>query len=122
MLDTEHIGKTIEGLSLGVDSPPGHTRLTLSLSGGVSLIFYDDGQDCCEHRYMNTDDDLSQYVGARFLGAELREYKGDVGDDRHDVLECQFLAILTDRGNITVANYNEHNGYYGGFDIVCKEV
>lgn len=31
--------------------------------------------------------------------------------------ESQFLMIRTSLGVFTVVNYNEHNGYYGGFAL-----
>lgn len=77
---------------------------------------WDSGQSCCESRYMHCDDDLSKYVGARFLGAAVRPGPEEVvGGD--GCKEQEFLLIWTSIGVLTVANYNEHNGYYGGFSI-----
>ena len=68
---------------------------------------------------MHTDDDLSHYIGAKLIGLELRD--GPIEDNEYgDPKECQFLLIRTDRGDVTIANYNEHNGYYGGFWIVGR--
>lgn len=94
---------------------PGDT-LVLRFDDGTGIRFYDDGQSCCEHRYMHTDDDLAHFVGAAFMGAELRDGPEVEGD--YDVKECQFLLVNTSVGAFTMANYNEHNGYYGGFMIV----
>jgi len=68
---------------------------------------------------MHTDDDLPYFVGAKLVGLELRD--GPTDEDKYgDPKECQFLLVKTDKGEITIANYNEHNGYYGGFWIVGK--
>ena len=55
------IGKQIESIELIED------EIVLKTSnGGVKLL--DDGQSCCESRYMRTDDDLSEFVGAVEIG------------------------------------------------------
>jgi hypothetical protein len=96
-------------------------RLKFSFVGGSQMVMYDDGQSCCERRYMHTDDDLSYFVDTPFLDAELRngpdEDKGWEG-----VKESQFLIITTGKGQFTVVNYNEHNGYYGGFSVVAERI
>lgn len=109
------VGKSIKTLEL-VDNK---LRFTFIDESGIAL--FDDGQSCCERRYMHTDDKLEDFVGTRLLGAEVRD--GGVEDDEWgDVKESQFLIISTSIGEFTVVNYNEHNGYYGGFWIVCKAI
>ena len=104
------IGKKIVSIAL-VDN-----SLRFALSDGSNLSLRDDGQSCCEHRYMSTDDDLSYYVGAELLGFELKDAPS-IGDD--EVHEVQFLDVRTSKGVFTMSNHNEHNGYYGGFWIVA---
>lgn len=36
-------------------------------------------------------------------------------------VECQFIEIQTDKGFLVIANYNDHNGYYGGFDLAITK-
>ena len=103
-------GKTISALKIGDDV------LVFTFDDGAKLTLYDGGQSCCEHRYMNTDDNLYDFIGAKLLDAETRdgpEKDGNYGD----VLESQFLLVTTSKGVFTVVNYNKHNGYYGGFLI-----
>lgn len=102
------LGKTITALSLGEDD-----ALHFTFDDGTKMKLYDDGQSCCERRYMMTDDKLSDFVGAKFLGAEIKEAP-DVKDDG-EVHEVQFLDVKTDKGVFQMATHNEHNGYYGGF-------
>jgi hypothetical protein len=110
--------KRIVKLWLGEDDV-----LHMRFEDGTGVGFYDAGQSCCEHRYMRTDDDLSHFVGATFTGAEIKDApsprkEGD-WDSEHEV---QFLEIHTDRGSFTMASHNEHNGYYGGFELrICAE-
>jgi hypothetical protein len=78
-----------------------------------AIRIWDDGQSCCETRWMHTDDDLSVFVGSHFISAEVRD-----GPEKRSGwvdIESQFLLITTDLGTATIVNYNEHNGYYGGF-------
>lgn len=107
-------GKTISKIAFSED------ELVLSFNDETGIKIWDDGQSCCENRYMTSDDDMQYFVGAKFLNAELRDAP-DV-DDGGDVHEVQFLLINTDKGTFTIENHNEHNGYYGGFLIDIEEV
>jgi hypothetical protein len=83
------------------------------------LSFIDDGQSCGESRYMTCDDDLTPFIGSKFMGAEVRSGP-DLEDEWGSVHNQEFLIINTTKGSFTVANHNEHNGYYGGFNIVVQ--
>lgn len=92
--------------------------LEIVLESGWRLVFVDaDGQCCCESRYMHTDDNLESLVGE-----VLREvYIGEGGENEGewgDVVEFQFLHICTNADAVVVGTYNDHNGYYGGLDLV----
>jgi len=106
------VGKQIRDLSLHDD------RLHIYFEDGTGIQIYDDGQSCCEERYMHTDDELCDFVGSTFLGAELRGGPTESGD--FEEKESQFLLLNTSAGTFTMVNYNEHNGYYGGFWVVVK--
>ena len=108
----DSVGKEIKSIVLE------EKELTIGFDGS-RLALWDDGQSCCEDRYMYTDDKLSDFIGSEFLGAEIRdgpEEQGEYGD----VKESQFLVIDTSVGQFTIVNYNEHNGYYGGFAIAGR--
>lgn len=109
------VGKTIAA----ADVDEGGVSLTFD--DGLVLTIFDDGQSCCEHRYMRTDDDPAAFVGARLVGVSDRDgdgcgEEGEYGE-AHDIV---FLVIDTDRGALTVSTHNEHNGYYGGFSLRAK--
>ena len=89
--------------------------LRFTFSDGSNIELFDDGQSCCESRYIQTDDDLAYYVGAQLLDVDIKEAPNE--PDICGVHEVQFLEVSTSKGSFTVANHNEHNGYYGGFSI-----
>lgn len=108
------LGKTIEKVWIDEESD----RLNIKFDDGTGIYLFDDGQSCCEHRYMRTDDNLSEFSGSILMDFELK----DAPDQEYDyeVHEVQFLDVITDNGVFQVANHNEHNGYYGGFWIVVR--
>lgn len=111
---TGTIGKTITALTMGDDE-----ALHFIFEDGTKLRLFDDGQLCCESRYMRTDDNLKEYVGAKLLGAEIKDapcIPMEVGEEH----EVQFLEVQTDKGFFTMSSHNEHNGYYGGISITAK--
>lgn len=108
------IGKTITGLALKDDS------LKFEFSDGTKMSVFDDGQSCCEKRYMVTADDLSTYVGGVLLDMEIKDAP-DMVDPDGEAHEVQFLDVKTSKGVFQMASHNEHNGYYGGFAIRCRE-
>ena len=113
-------GKTITSIALTDDTSDGALRF--DFTDGSALLIYDDGRSCCESRWMHTDDNLSDFVGAVFLGAEVRDGPEEEGGEYDEYKESQFLVISTSIGQFTVINYNEHNGYYGGFWMVAREL
>lgn len=106
-------GKTIKKIKLE------NNALWIRFTDGAGIKVFDDGQSCCEHRYMTTDDDLSAFVGARFLEIEIREAPSLPNEwGEHEV---QFLLVNTSLGTFTMETHNEHNGYYSGFWIAVHE-
>jgi len=103
------IGKIIEKVSLEGN------KLVFNFTDGTGLKMFDDGQSCCEYRYMSTDDDLNEFKGATLLDFELKNVSNI--ENEYEVHEIQFLDVKTSNGVFQMANHNEHNGYYGGFWI-----
>ncbi len=95
-------------------------RLTLSFEDGIKIAVWDNGQSCCEHRYMTTDDDVASLVDHNLVRIEAKE--GPEEETEDDVHEIVFVEIGTDDGFITVVNHNEHNGCYSGFGLTITEV
>lgn len=81
-----------------------------------TLRVWDDGQSCCENRYMTTDDDLPSFVGAKLVSFDIVDAANV--DTEYDVHEQTFVKLETTAGTITLVSHNEHNGYYGGINVV----
>ena len=112
---SDYIGKEISGVE--VDD----RGATISFADTKKwLTITDNGQSCCEHRYMRTDDDCAYHKGASLIAIESGKAAEEAGDDGYAHEIC-FVDIKTSRGVITVASHNEHNGYYGGFSMVVSE-
>jgi hypothetical protein len=108
------LGKVIEKVSLE------NNELVFKFTDGSGLKMFDDGQSCCESRYMVTADDLTEYANTTLLDFELKNAPNM--EDEYGDHEVQFLDVKTSNGVFQMANHNEHNGYYGGFWIVAKSV
>ncbi len=92
--------------------------LRLTFADGTKIAIWDDGQWCCESRYMRTDDDVQSLVGHELRRIEAKEAPNiGTDDDYGEEHEVCFVEIGTDDGFITISNHNEHNGYYGGFGL-----
>ena len=93
-------------------------QLVLTFDDESTLTISDELQCCCESRYMRTDDNLDDLIGCRLLDLEIKQAP-DI-EDEYEVHEVEFLEVKTDKGCITMASHNEHNGYYGGFCVTAK--
>ena len=121
------LGKTITSAALDTrPKAPGGGAVVLHFTDGTGLELWDDGQSCCESRYMTTDDDLSRLAGETLTditltdGPDLNKGTEDSGGWPADPHDTQFLNIHTNLGRVQVVTHNEHNGYYGGFWIVAR--
>lgn len=92
----------------------------INFEDNVCIDIYDNGQSCCERRYMHTDDDIKWLIGKTLVGISEKEVKKTTGEygDPHEIV---FLEIMTNDGAVTFSNHNEHNGYYGGFELTIVE-
>lgn len=107
----DSLGKQIAALAMT------DKAIRITFADGSVLRLADEGQSCCEHRYMRTDDKLDDFIGATLTDASLVDAPTQRNDDEYDVREVQFLRLTTDKGVLVLSNHNDHNGYYGGFWI-----
>lgn len=113
----EYYGQTV------LDAALVENRLRLKLDSGKTIEIWDDGQSCCESRFMTTDDDPAYIRGGKLIKIETKNGP-DEGDEAGEYGECHetcFIEIGTDKGFITLTNHNKHNGYYGGFGLTITE-
>lgn len=94
--------------------------LTLTFSDRVKVRLTDNGQSCCESRYMTCDDKPSDLIGGHLREISLRH--SETEDEYHSVHEICFVKVETEKAHITIETHNEHNGYYGGFGLNLEEV
>lgn len=97
-----------------------HNSIEIKFESGPTLVLSDEGQSCCESRYITSDDDLGYYSGADLYDVELGEHRESNSSEYGDCHEIQFLNVRTSKGVITFETHNEHNGYYGGFSIEAR--
>jgi hypothetical protein len=110
----EYVGKVVENAYIDED------KLYIDFEDGTKIRIYDDGQSCCEYRHMTCDDNPEVLIGGTWVAAQVQDgpyEKGEYGDTH----EQRFLIVQTSKGTITIANHNEHNGYYGGFGLTIED-
>lgn len=105
------IGKTISTVVLTTED-----KIHFVFTDDTKMTLYDNGQQCCELRYITTDDDLSTFSGSVLLGIVMKSYNS-LDLNAYTTNEIQFLEVSTNNGCITFAAHNDHNGYYSGFNI-----
>ena len=111
----EFYGKMISAVSMTED------EIVLTFSDGERARIWDNGQSCCENRYMTTDDNIQSLVGQTLVRIETKDGP-DTSGERGEEHEIVFVELGTDVGFVTIANHNEHNGYYGGFGLSIAKV
>lgn len=106
----QFIGRTISSVSVE------EKRVVVGFTDGAGFVLKDEGQSCCEYRYLTTDDDPNALVGLTFrdIVEKPGECKEEEGGECHDTM---FVDIVADGAWITLCTHNEHNGWYGGFSI-----
>lgn len=95
--------------------------IRITFVDGSRLFIQDDGQSCCEHRYLTCDDEVESMVG-EFFSSISTTLGNDRNSDSDMVHEICFVTIYTNRDHYTLCTHNIHNGYYGGFDIVASYI
>jgi hypothetical protein len=97
--------------------------MNLEFTDGVKISITDEGQSCCESRYMTCDDEPSELNGQKLIHIITKDgpQPEKSEDDWGDVHDIAFLEIQGDKSSITFATHNQHNGYYGGFGLNISE-
>lgn len=96
-------------------------KLNIDFEDNTKISIWDDGQSCCESRYMTCDDVLSDIVGKTLIEIKVKESEPIAVEEGYEVHEIAFLEVATNDCSITLATHNEHNGYYGGFGLTITE-
>lgn len=113
-----------EALGLRIVEASLDEGLKLTCANGWVIVLNDEGQSCCESRYITCDDDVGSLVGGVFYGVRKstarREWVANDKEYHGEVHEVVFIDVVTSVGSITLCTHNEHNGYYGGFDVTIR--
>ena len=110
----DYYGKVITDADINED------RMIIELDGETTIKIYDNGQSCCEHRYITCDDNPKDLIGGVLSKIETSD-SGEKEDD-WETHEWVFIEVGTDKDHIKFCTHNEHNGYYGGFGLTVTEV
>ena len=110
--------KTIKGYKGETTYHEHYDAVVITTNQQVITIGIDNGQSCCESwGILLIQDDIQSFIGAELLGittitrADLATAE-KVPEDT-DETNTLFINIQTSVGNLQVAVYNCHNGYYG---------
>ena len=112
----DYYGRTVTSADINDE------RLLMTFDDGVTIKIWDNGQSCCESRYITCDDDPKNLIGGKLIKIEVKNGGENEGDEWGNVHETAFVEVTTDAGHIVMTTHNEHNGYYGGFGLSINEV
>jgi len=87
--------------------------LKIETDKGDVVLLIDDYQACCESwdaLFLETPDDITKYIGATIL--EVSDTNDRPIYSYYDAGGETQLKIVTNRGVLQYAVYNDHNGYY----------
>lgn len=83
-------------------------------------LLIDNERDCCEYwGYFSTPDEVTDFIGAELLSvgtldSTFDNHRFEFWEGEEDKTQMTaFVNIETDRGQLQLAVYNVHNGYYG---------
>jgi hypothetical protein len=119
---TEIVGLKIVGIEkIDYDDE----AILINFDDGSRLKISDEGQSCCENRYLTCDDDLTGHEGARllYIGPGIGPMPEDSEEEdslNHNIHDVMFVKVQTTKGSFTLCTHNEHNGYYGGFQLEVR--
>jgi len=91
------------------------TGLKIETDKGNIELLISDNQSCCENwdaLFLETPDDLSKIIGAKLIEVSDIEINTQEYDQNSCGLNETQLRVVTTKGIIQFAIYNEHNGYY----------
>lgn len=79
-------------------------------------------QNCCEQfGYLLSEDDLSSFIGAKFLKVErVTTLLETIEVPSLDCGDAMFINITTSKGLLQIVVYNSHNGYYGHHAVLIE--
>ena len=68
----------------------------------------ENARNCCEKWGIHTKSKLDEFIGAEYYSIEV----SNIQKKEYDEMRMVTITISTNRGNIILHLYNQHNGYY----------
>lgn len=110
----EYLGRTVTAAALE------DNVFRLSFSDGKTIELTDEGQSCCENRYITTDDTPADLVGKTLRAVEVKDAPAGP-DDEYGEHDRAFVEVSAGDTTVVLVTHVEHNGYYGGFALNIRE-
>jgi hypothetical protein len=97
-------------------------KIVVSFRDGSELILWDDNQACCETRSVTSDDPLGEEDDfLQDVSLEAGPVCVDIAEtEEYSHHETAFLRLHLRKRVLTFETHADHNGYYGGFDILAS--
>lgn len=84
-------------------------KFTISDSTKNITCKIENSKKCCEKYGMHTKSNLNDFIGAEYHSVDISEERNLGPCEEMSMVN---IIIHTNRGDITINFYNEHNGYY----------
>ena len=94
------------------DDPNYWMGYTFIMSNGSKNVFckIENDHKCCERWGVHTTSNLDDFIGAEYYSVNISDET--TADGTRETMRMMDITISTNRGNILIHFYNEHNGYY----------
>lgn len=96
--------------------------LIIKFTDRTGIKITDDARYCCETRFLSCDDNIHDLKGGNLLYIEEKKVEENKDKNFYYYHDIMFIEIMTTKGGITLCSYNDHNGYYGGFEIKIERI
>lgn len=109
------IGKNINGAEISGD----HELVVLDTDDGKYYLTWHG--DCCARCFLANVSGVVHLIDSTILDVENKEWV-EIESNDYDVLESMGTKINTSKGYVDLESRLSHNGYYGGWVEVTKEI
>jgi hypothetical protein len=109
---SKYYGKKIILVEPKIQEKKGYIELytlEITFDCGTKIVILDSGQECCEKRYISTDDDVSEMVNQTLKSIKVKNYttSTDKDDKTHEIV---FIEIQGNKSSIILRTHNENYG------------
>jgi hypothetical protein len=83
-------------------------RIVMSDTTKNIICKIQNARNCCEKWGIYTKNNLNAFIGAEYYSIDICKQN----KKKYEEMRIVDITVATNRGNITLHLYNEHNGYY----------